>query len=367
MFDRRLIQYFDWVLLGLTLLLCGIGVLMVYSAVMAGAPTPQRLLYLKQIVWFSIGLLVMVASFLFNYKQLEKWATPIYLVSLLLLLAVLLFGRYIGGARRWLILGPISIQPSEPAKIAVIIMLARYYSKHATDRGFTLRGLLPAALIVALPFALIVREPDLGTAMLLVLIAGVITLYVKIERRTLIFLISSCLVGIPLVWSHLKEYQKLRIWTFLNPERDPLGAGYHITQSKIAIGSGMLSGKGFLKGSQNALSFLPEQHTDFIFSVLAEQWGFVGAGLLLLLFLILIVWGVSIAFRCRDPFGVILCVGVVAMIAWQVVINIGMVMGLMPVVGVPLPFISYGGSSMITAMIGIGLLLNVSMRRFIFE
>ncbi len=285
----------------------------------------------------------------------------------MLLAAVLVFGRLGGGAQRWLALGPVSIQPSEPIKLAVILMLARYYSKHATDRGFTLRGLIPPAVMVVLPFALIVRQPDLGTAVLLVLIAGAMTLFVKIERRTLVFLVTFCAVTVPLVWSQLKDYQKQRIWTFLDPERDPLGAGYHVTQSKIAIGSGMLGGKGFLKGTQNVLSFLPEQHTDFIFSVLAEEWGFAGAVLLLAVFLAFILWGLSVAFRCREAFGVILCVGVVAMIAWQVCINIGMVMGLMPVVGVPLPFISYGGSSMITTMVGVGLLLNVSMRRFKFE
>jgi rod shape determining protein RodA len=367
MFDRRLIQYFDWGLLGLTLLLACAGILTVYSAVTAGAPTPQRVLYLKQIAWFCIGLGAMICAFIFNYKQLERWATPLYIGCLLLLAAVLVFGRFSGGARRWLILGPISIQPSEPIKIAVILMLARYYAKNATDRGFSLRGLIAPFFIVALPFVLIVRQPDLGTAMLLMLIAGAMTIFVKIERRTFLFLILFCTVTIPLVWSQLKDYQKLRIWTFLDPGRDPLGAGYHVTQSKIAIGSGMLGGKGFLKGTQNALSFLPEQHTDFIFSVLAEEWGFIGAALLLLLFLGFILWGLSVAFRCRDPFGVILCVGVLAMIGWQVCINIGMVMGLMPVVGVPLPFVSYGGSSMLTVMIGVGLLLNVSMRRFIFE
>ena len=180
-------------------------------------------------------------------------------------------------------------------------------------------------------------------------------------------MIASCTVAGPLVWFFLKGYQKRRILTFLNPDRDPLGAGYHIIQSKIAIGSGMIGGKGFLEGTQNALSFLPEQHTDFIFSVLAEEWGLMGSLLLLCLFLSLIIWGLNIAYRCRDPFGTILAVGVTAMIFWQVFINVGMTMGLMPIVGVTLPFISYGGSSVITTMICIGLLLNISMRRFLYE
>jgi len=190
------------------------------------------------------------------------------------------------------------------------------------------------------------------------------TVFVKIERRSLLYIIVSCMLTVPLVWFFMKGYQKNRILTFLNPDRDPLGAGYHIIQSKIAIGSGMFTGKGFLKGTQNALSFLPEQHTDFIFSVLAEEWGLVGCVVLLVIFLMLIIWALNVAHRCRDPFGTILAVGVTAMIFWQVFINIGMAMGLMPVVGVPLPFISYGGSSIITTMICIGLLMNVSMRRF---
>jgi rod shape determining protein RodA len=227
--------------------------------------------------------------------------------------------------------------------------------------------LVTPVVLTAIPFVLIVRQPDLGTAMVVLLIAGSITLYVKIERRTLLCLIAGGASAVPLVWMVLKGYQKQRILTFLNPDRDPLGAGYHIIQSKIAIGSGMLTGKGFLKGTQNALDFLPEQHTDFIFSVLAEEWGLLGSMGVLLAFLLLTTWGLQIAQRSRDAFGTILAVGVTAMIAWQVFINIGMVMGLMPVVGVTLPFVSYGGSSILTMMAGMGLLLNVSMRRFLFE
>jgi rod shape determining protein RodA len=175
------------------------------------------------------------------------------------------------------------------------------------------------------------------------------------------------MVTVPLVWFFLKDYQKRRILTFLSPEGDPLGAGYHIIQSKIAIGSGVLTGKGYLKGTQNALNFLPEQHTDFIFSVFAEEWGFVGSAVLIVLFLLLIIWGLNVAHSSRDPFGTILAVGISSMIFWQVFVNIGMVMGLMPVVGIPLPFVSYGGSSIATTMIAIGLLINVSMRRYTLE
>lgn len=367
MFDRRLLQCFDWGLLALTLSIGAAGLVALYSAVSAGAIEPDILLFKKQLIWYGGGVVVMIVCFIFDYKLVERLATVIYLTSVGSLVAVLIFGKYVGGSRRWLALGPFSIQPSEMAKVAVIIILARYFAKLINTEGMSLRDLAIPALLTALPFALIVRQPDLGTAMVVALIAGTMTLFAKIERRTLSWLIATFTLTVPLVWFFLRGYQKQRILTFLNPDRDPLGAGYHIIQSKIAIGSGMITGKGFLRGTQNALSFLPEQHTDFIFSVLAEEWGLVGSLTVIILFLIIIAWGLSIAGRCRDPFGTILSVGVTAMIAWQVLINIGMVMGLMPVVGVTLPFVSYGGSSIITMMMGVGLLMNVSMRRFQFE
>jgi rod shape determining protein RodA len=367
MFDRRLIQCFDWGLLGLTLLLGGVGFVALYSAVSSGANGPHAMIYYKQLLWYTIGLSVMVISFCFNYKRLDRWAFVLYIFGIILLVWVLFFGKYVSGSRRWLILGPVSFQPSELIKLLVIIVLARYYSRTADTGGLTLRQLFTPMIITTIPFILIVKQPDLGTAILLVLIAASMTLFVKIERRSLVYLAIAGVVTIPLVWFYLKGYQKQRILTFLNPDRDPLGAGYHIIQSKIAIGSGLLYGKGFLKGTQNALNFLPEQHTDFIFSVLAEEWGFIGSSVVLIIFMLLLLWGLNIALGCRDPFGTILCVGITAMMFWQVFINIGMVMGLMPVVGVPLPFVSYGGSSIMTMMICIGLLLNVNMRRFLFE
>ena len=367
MFDRRLLQYFDWGLLGLACLIGGLGLLTLYSAVTAETPEPQKIIFYKQLIWFSTALVAMTVSFSINYKLLDRWGLVFYIGCILLLLWVLLFGKYVSGSRRWLILGPVSVQPSEMAKIAVMIVLARYYSKDAKTRGFTLGELFRPAVLILIPFVLILKQPDLGTAGLLLLIAASITIFVKIERRSLIYLIVSCAAVIPLVWFFLKEYQKRRILVFLDPDLDPLGAGYHIIQSKIAIGSGMISGKGFLKGTQNALSFLPEEHTDFIFSVLAEEWGFIGSIVIVLLFLLLIFWGLNIAQRCREPFGTILAIGITSMFFWQVIINISMTMGLMPVVGVPLPFVSYGGSSVLTTAIGIGLLMNVSMRRFMLD
>jgi rod shape determining protein RodA len=367
MFDRRLVQCFDWGLLILTLAISAAGLVVLYSAVSAGTVEPDVVLFKKQLIWYGVGLVVMIICFLFDYKQFERFANFIYLASVGSLIGVLLFGKYVAGSRRWLALGPFSLQPSEMAKVAVIIVLARYYAKLINPDGLSFRDLIVPAFLTAVPFALVVRQPDLGTAMVIALIATAMTLFAKIERRTLTWLVATFTLLVPMVWFFLRGYQKQRILTFLNPERDPLGAGYHIIQSKIAIGSGMITGKGFLKGTQNALSFLPEQHTDFIFSVLAEEWGLIGSLTVIILFLAIIMWGLNIAGRCRDPFGTVLSVGVTAMIAWQVFINIGMVMGLMPVVGVTLPFVSYGGSSIITMMMGIGLLMNVSMRRFKFE
>ncbi len=367
MIDRRLIQNFDWGILFITLMLSAIGLMTIYSAVTPVSPTSQKVLYIKQFVWFGVGIVALVASFLVNYRVLDRWSNVLYAFCIFLLVLVFFIGKLVGGSRRWLILGPLSLQPSELAKIVVIIILSSYFAKVPNPKGLGFRELIKPVILVTIPFLLIVKQPDLGTALLIGLIAAAMTIFAKIEKRTLIYIFFGGTISIPLVWFFLKAYQKQRILTFLNPGSDPLGSGYHIIQSKIAIGSGMITGKGFLKGTQNALSFLPEQHTDFIFSVLSEEWGFIGSVMLLFLFFLLILWGLKIAHRSKDPFGTLLSIGITSMIFLQVVINIGMVTGLMPVVGVPLPLISYGGSSMITVMISIGLLMNVSMRRYMFE
>lgn len=368
MFDRRLIEYFDWKLLAVTLVIVGAGLVILYSSVTTGESSPHKVLFKKQIIWLLIGAVVMTIGFLFNYKWLYRFGPGIYLGCILLLIGVLVFGRYAGGSRRWLLLGPLTVQPSELVKLAVIIMTARYFSRNVTKTGFTLRKLIVPMALVGIPFVLIVMQPDLGTALLIVIIFTTMTLFVKIERRSLISILCAGLTAVPLIWCFvLKDYQKARVLTFLNPDRDPMGAGYHIIQSKIAIGSGMISGKGYLSGTQKALAFLPEQYTDFVLSVLAEEWGFIGSSCLLFAFLLLILLGLNVSYNCRDSFGSILCFGITAMLFWQVFINTCMVMGLMPVVGVPLPLVSYGGSSLLTTMIGIGILLNVSMRRFVAD
>jgi rod shape determining protein RodA len=347
MFDRRLIQNFDWMLLIIVLSLVASGLITLYSAARAGLPITQAF-FAKQLLWYGVGFVVMIAAFLISYKQFDQYAYAAYTACIVLLVAVLVVGKLVSGSKRWLIFGPISLQPSELAKFAVILVLARYYSRTANTKGMRLQDLVIPMFMTAVPFFLIVKQPDLGTAMVILLIAASLTVFIKIEKRAMIAIGSFGAVVIPMTWMLLKGYQKQRILTFLEPDRDPLGAGYHIIQSKIAIGSGMLSGKGFLKGTQNALSFLPEHHTDFIF-------------------LILIVWGLNIAHGCRDPFGALMAIGITALIGWEVFINIGMVMGLMPVVGIPLPFVSYGGSAIVTMMLCMGILMNISMRKYLVE
>jgi rod shape determining protein RodA len=251
-------------------------------------------------------------------------------------------------------------------KIALIFALARYFAQRERHEGYRLRDLLIPTLIALIPTVLILKQPDLGTAMVVVLIFFSIVMFVKIRFQSFLIIAISIVLATPFFWFALKEYQRTRILTFLNPHMDPLGAGYHIIQSKIAVGSGGIWGKGYLQGTQCKLHFLPEHHTDFIFAVLGEEWGFVGCAVVLGLFLALIIWGLTRGMRTQDRFGAIVALGVTSMIFWHVVINIGMVLGMMPVVSLPLPFLSYGGSSAVVMLIGIGLLLNIRARRYIF-
>ena len=366
MFDRRLIENFDWGLLLITFLIAGMGLLVLYSAVNAGDAVPaMQILFKKQMVWLSGSFMLVCVSLMIPYRLFDKGSLVIYLSCIALLVAVLLFGKYVGGSRRWLALGPFTIQPSELMKLSLIIALSSVFSGMLSPSGLSFRNLIKPTLLLGLPFVLILVQPDLGTALLLLFITACMVLFVKVEKKVFFTALVCGISSVPLAWFFLlKEYQKGRVLTFLDPTRDPLGAGYHIIQSKIAIGSGMLFGKGYLKGTQNALAFLPEQHTDFILSVLAEEWGLAGCAVLLFLYFMLLLWGLNISYCCRDLFGSILSFGITVMIFWQIFINIAMVMGLMPVVGVPLPLISYGGSSVVTNMIGIGVLLNISMRKF---
>jgi len=366
-FDRRLIQNFDWVLLMLLLMLAGISIFNLYSATHTIRDVGGSLVLIRQVYWFLIGLAAFFVMTSFSYHVLQRFAYPIYIISVALLVLVLFSGKVASGSQRWLNLGPITLQPSEPAKIAVILLLAKFFSQQEGYQEYRLRDLWQLMLLISIPCVLILKEPDLGTSLLLLAVSGSVILFVKVHWKSLLILLVSVLSVSPLIRLKLKPYQQKRILTFIRPEMDPLGAGYHINQSKIAIGSGEFWGKGFLKGTQTRLHFLPEQHTDFAFSVLAEEWGFLGSMVLLLLYLFLIIWGLNIAKNSKDKFGSILAVGTVAIVFWQVVINVGMVTGLLPVVGIRLVLFSYGGSSRVTTMAAMGLLMNISMRRFMFQ
>jgi rod shape determining protein RodA len=364
MFDRRLIQNFDWVLLGLVVIICATGIVNLYSAgYNRGEGTP---LYIKQLYWLAVGLGVMCVTLTYDYRHLEKLSYPVYIITIVLLLAVMFGGKMVSGSRRWLPLGPLSLQPAELTKIAIILVLATYFNRRVRLEAMRLKDLIVPGVLVTIPVALIIKQPDLGSGILVALVAASIILFVGVQWRTLMGCGLTLVMLSPVIWHFLKDYQRQRVLTFLDPGKDPLGAGYHILQSMIAVGSGQFWGKGFLQGTQSQLYFLPEQHTDFVFSVFAEEWGFMGSAGLLLLFTALALWGLSVARDCKERFGHLLALGVTALIFWQVFINLCMVTGFLPVVGIPLPLFSYGGSSLITILLGVGFLLNIRMRRYLF-
>jgi rod shape determining protein RodA len=368
MFDRRLVQNFDWILLLLLVFIAGISVLNIYSATYPLRNAGASQVFLRQIYWFLVGFGAILLVTTFDYHLLERLAYPIYFFTVGLLILVLVAGATHAGSQRWLSVGGISFQPSEIAKISLVLVLSKFFhERDAHPRGHRLRDLWKPFLLIAIPSALIVKEPDLGTALTLLIVGFSIIVFSKVNWKSLLILVLSGMCAAPFLWFGLKQYQQKRILTFLSPDLDPLGAGYHINQSKIAIGSGLFWGKGFLKGTQTRLHFLPEQHTDFAFSVLAEEWGFVGSVILLVLYLLLILWGISIARSSKDKFGALIALGVVAIVFWQLAINVSMAAGLMPVVGIPLVLFSYGGSSIVSAMTGMGFLMSISMRRFMFQ
>lgn len=365
MFDRRLVGNFDWVLLGLVLLTATVGIANLYSSTsswnLSGLP-----IYIKQSYWLGIGFIIAISLTLFSYRHLEHMAMITYIGCICVLGSVLILGKTSMGATRWINLGMFNLQPSEVMKVVIIIALAAYFSRHEPNEGYRLSELVAPGLLLFIPVVLIMKQPDLGTAMVLLFIGTTMALFAGIRRYALNILILLATCATTGGWFLLHGYQKDRIRTFLDPERDPLGTGYHIIQSKIAVGSGALWGKGFMQGTQSQLSFLPERHTDFAFSVFAEEWGLFGCILLLALYLAIVLRGIHIARKADSSFGMYLAIGVTAMLFWHIIVNLGMVIGLLPVVGVPLPLFSYGGTSMVTTMIGCGLLLNISMRRFLF-
>ncbi len=364
---RTFRDQFDWPLFVTVCAVAVLGVVNLYSATSAdGARTDA---YIQQIYWLTLGAGVAVLVAAIDYRFYERYAWLIYSGGITLLVLVFLLGRSIRGSTRWINIGGFSLQPSELMKIFLIIALAKYLHHDPKTDGRTLKDLVIPGLILALPMGLILAQPDLGTALICAFIFGSIMVLTQLKLRSLFTLFVSFAASAPLTWAYLlKDYQKNRILAFweqwTGDEQHIRTIGWHAHQSQVAIGSGGVWGKGFMQGTQNQFRFLPDQHSDFPFSVWAEEQGFMGALLIVGLYLFLILWGLKIASQAKDRFGAVCAVGVSAMMFWQTVINLGMVCGVLPVVGMTLPLFSYGGSSVITVMLGIGLLMNVSLRRF---
>lgn len=366
-FDRRLLLNFDWVLLTLVFAISAIAIVNLYSAGSSLASASSTPVYLKQALWLLIGIVFMAVCFSVDYRIIVGQAYNIYGLTVLLLVVVFFMGEMTRGTQRWISFGAFSFQPSEVMKMTIILVLARFYNSRGVEESYTLRRLGLPILMTIVPFILIMKQPDLGTAMMVLIIFISMTLFVGVNWKSIVFVISTGVLMAPLCWALLKDYQRERILTFLDPDRDPLGSGYHIIQSIIAIGSGGFFGKGFLKGTQSQLRFLPEHQTDFVFSVFAEEWGFLGSFILVFLFLSLILWSLRVARTSRDLLGTLLAFGIAMLFFWELFINLGMVLGMFPVVGIPLPFLSYGGSAIVVLMACVGLLMNVSVRRFILQ
>ncbi|MBL7084975.1 MAG: rod shape-determining protein RodA [Candidatus Omnitrophica bacterium] len=375
MLNHSRLKKFDFILFLTTVLIFCLGLTFLYSATYQHSYRHSGILsqnfLIRQLVWFIFGLLIGIIILKVDYQKWLELAYPVYGLNLIVLLLVLTIGQTKFGAQRWIAFGNIVFQPSEFSKLVIILTLARYLSQKKTSLTLNsswaggsrdIKVLATSFLLVCLPFVLIVKQPDLGTALTLIPILFAVLYIWGSPLRTLFLIFGTALLASPFLWQMLKTYQKRRILVFLNPNIDPLGAGYTIIQSKIAIGSGGFFGKGWLAGTQNQLNFLPERHTDFIFSVVGEEWGFLGAILLLILYFILIWRAFSIAQRAKNVPARLLACGIIVLLTFQIGVNISMTMGLVPVVGLPLPLISYGGSSLISTMVSIALLLNIGIR-----
>lgn len=362
MFDRRLLKNFDFLLLLLTLVLSCYG-LIVLSSATQGLSISDPLLHVhKQLTWIAIGLVMILLVVSVDYINFYRWSWYFYTINLIFLGLVLFIGKDVEGASRWIDLRFFDFQPSELAKLIVIITLARLLVD-CEDRMAGLFSSWPFFLHILPPIGLIFMQPDLGTALVFIVIFFGMLYMAGVPLRNMAIFTAAGMALLPLLWSRLLDYQKMRLLVFLNPEMDPLGYGYQLMQSMIAIGSGGIKGKGLYEGTQARLQFLPEQHTDFIFSVLGEELGLLGAVVLLALYFWLIYRILKIGSYSKDSFGALLCTGVATMFAFQILVNIGMTISVMPVTGLPLPFMSYGGSSMLLNMLSIGVVLNVGMRR----
>jgi rod shape determining protein RodA len=365
--DRRVIKNFDWVTLSITIFLALIGIMTIYSATRPLMPEDHPGFYMKQIYWLVFGIIALFLVVKFDYIWLSRFSLPLYVIGIILLISVFVVGKTGMGAQRWLSIGPLSLQPSELFKIIYIIMLSNYLS--STRGPLDTKSLLKFFFFISfVPFLLLIKQPDLGTSLIILTIFGFLALIKGVQRKVVLLFIIISLISLPflgnILWSGLKDYQKNRIAAFVEPEIDPSGIGYHLNQSKITIGSGKFFGKGYLKGTQGPFRFLPEKHTDFIFAVFAEEWGFLGSTILLFLYFILILRGFDTIEKAKDEFGKLLAAGVTFMFLIYFFVNIGMTLGIMPIVGLPLPFMSYGGTALLSNFLAIGILINVRTRRF---
>lgn len=361
MHRTRILRNLDFILLLPVLLLILIGIITIGSATHMNMPNPNRYYYVMRQSMFVIANLVLGYYFLrFDYRMLKDLAKPLYLFNIGMLLAVMFFGHTVLGAQRWIQLGPISLQPSEFAKAIMIICLASFVDRKLPTLD-NLTSWLPVFGFVFVPFFLVMKQPDLGTSLVFAAILLGVMIVCGFKKKYFLAIGGIGLAAAPLLWGVLHEYQRNRIRVFLDPGLEPYGSGYHVIQSMIAIGAGLFSGKGLFGGTQSQLDFLPENHTDFIFAVAGEEFGFVGVTFILLLYLLVIYRGLTIAMNASDNFGCLLGVGVVSMFSFHVLVNVGMTSGIMPVTGVPLPFLSYGVSSLTTNMFLITLLLNIDL------
>ena len=365
--DRRFIKNFDWVTLSIAILIALIGIMTIYSATRPLATEEHSGFYIKQASWLILGIIALFLVVSFNYVWLSRLSLHLYITGIVLLISVFIFGKTGMGAQRWLSFGVISFQPSESFKLIYIIMLSQQLS--AMDSPISTAKIFRIFfLIVFLPFILLIKQPDLGTSLIILLIFISLILTKGLQKKVAMLFIIIGLISVPflgnILWGGLKDYQKSRIVAFIEPEADPAGIGYHLNQSKITVGSGKFFGKGYMHGTQGPFRFLPEKHTDFIFAVFAEEWGFLGSLLLLFLYLVLILRGLDTARKAKDDFGRLLALGITFMFLIYFFVSVGMTLGIMPVVGIPLPFMSYGGTALLSNLISVGVLINIRARRF---
>ncbi|MDD4202007.1 MAG: rod shape-determining protein RodA [Candidatus Omnitrophica bacterium] len=359
---RRQFKNFDMVIVICICVIFIIGLLFLYSASKSLEENVYEKRMIKQILSMLIGVFAGTIVFSIDYRKLLDLSYLFYWLMNFLLFFVLVLGAIRLGAQRWISIGGIAFQPSEFAKIIFILAIASFLGRRKESIE-NKRNIIKPLFLLGVPFFLIAAQPDLGTALVLIPVFFAMLFISGINVKVLLGFIGAGVMTTPFLWHFLKEYQRKRILVFLNPNIDPLGAGYTIIQSKVAIGSGQLFGKGWLSGTQNQLNFLPERHTDFIFSVVGEEWGFVGCSIVLLLYFIIIYRGIIIMRETKDLYGKLIACGVVSLLSFQIFINIGMTIGLLPVVGLTLPFISYGGSSLISSIMAVALLLNVGYRK----